>query len=169
MDINVERGIVVDLNMKTSHEDIYACGDVAEVHDFVRGTNRVIPIWPGAHFGGRIAGLNMAGSDTEYTGCTGMNTLSYFGLNIASGGIVNPPDDSYEVLTSNGDVNYQKLVLKDNKVAGMVFIGNIDKGGVLLNMMKDGVDTGDFKGQLIAENASGLTCLRWKLRSWAGR
>ncbi len=165
--INVERGIVVDLNMKTSHQDVYACGDVAEVHDYVRGTNRVIPIWPGAHFGGRIAGLNMAGSETEYPGCTGMNTLGYFGLNIASGGIVNPPDDSYEVLVSKGDVNYQRLVLKDNMVVGMVFIGNIDKGGIILNMMRDGVDVGDFKGQLIGEDACGLTYLLWKLRSWS--
>jgi len=166
-DINVERGIVVDLNMKTSHEDVYACGDVAEVHDFVRGTNRVIPIWPGAHFGGRVAGLNMAGGDTEYTGCTGMNTLGYFGLNIASGGIVNPPDDSYEVLTQNGHDNYQRLVLKNNVVVGMVLIGNIDKGGIILNMMRDGIDVGDIKGKLMAEDACGLTYLLWKLRSWA--
>jgi NAD(P)H-nitrite reductase large subunit len=157
---------MVDLNMKTSHEDVYACGDVAEVHDFVRGTNRVIPIWPGAHFGGRIAGLNMAGNDTEYTGCTGMNTMGYFGLNIASGGIVNPPDDSHEVVTSKDDDSYQKLVLKENVVVGMVFIGNIDKGGIILNMMKDGVDVGDFKNTLLSEDACGLTYLLWKLRSW---
>jgi NAD(P)H-nitrite reductase large subunit len=168
-DIQVERGIVVDLNMKTNHPDVYACGDLAEVHDIVRGISRVIPIWPGAHFGGRIAGLNMAGNECEYVGCTGMNTMGYFGLNIASGGIVNPPDDSYEVLTSKDDVNYQRLVLKDNAVVGMVFIGSIDKGGIVLNIMRDGVDVGDFKNKLIGEDASGLTYLLWKLRSWKSK
>jgi len=71
------------------------------------------------------------------------------------------------VLVSKGDVNYQRLVLKDNMVVGMVFIGNIDKGGIILNMMRDGVDVGDFKGQLIGEDACGLTYLLWKLRSWS--
>ncbi|MFC1951047.1 NAD(P)/FAD-dependent oxidoreductase [Chloroflexota bacterium] len=166
-DIEVERGIVVNLNMKTSHPDVYACGDVAEVHDYVHGENRVIPIWPGAHFGGRIAGLNMAGCDTEYMGCTGMNTMGYFGLNVASGGIVNPPDDSYEVLVSKDYGNYQKLVIKDNVIVGMVFMGNIDKGGIILNMMKDGANICDVKNKLISEDACGLTYMLWKLRSRA--
>ena len=96
--IKINRGIVVNRRMETSHPGVYACGDVAEAHDYVHGQDRVIPIWPGAHIGGRVAGLDMADADTEYSGSTNMNTLSYFGLNIASAGIVNPPDDSYEVL-----------------------------------------------------------------------
>ena len=168
-DIEVERGIVVDLNMKTSHTGVYACGDVAEVHDYVHGKNRVVPIWPGAHFGGRIAGLNMAGSKTEYMGCTGMNTMGYFGLNVASAGITTPPDDSYEVLVSKDYGNYQKLVIKDNIIVGMVLVGSIDKGGIVINMMRDRADICDIKSKLIPEDACGLTYLLWKLRSRACR
>ncbi|MFC2019060.1 NAD(P)/FAD-dependent oxidoreductase [Chloroflexota bacterium] len=54
--IQINRGIVVDRYMATSHPDVYACGDVAEAYDFVYGENRLAPIWPNAYLGGRVAG-----------------------------------------------------------------------------------------------------------------
>ena len=168
-EIQVNRGIVVDLHMRTSHEDIYACGDVVEAHDFVHDQNRVIPVWPGAQFSGRIAGMNMAGGDIEYQGCTSMNTMGYFGLNIASGGIVNPPDNSYELLVNKSNSNYQKLVIKDDALVGMEFIGDINKSGIILNIMRAGVDVGNVKNILISEDACGLTYLLWKLRRSTAR
>jgi NAD(P)H-nitrite reductase large subunit len=43
--IKVNRGIVVDRHMATSHPGVYACGDVAEAYDFVYGEARLTPIW----------------------------------------------------------------------------------------------------------------------------
>jgi len=80
--LELNRGIVVDRYMATSHPNIYACGDVAEAYDFVYGESRLTPIWPNAYIGGRIAGFNMAGGTTEYLGGTAMNSLSYFGFDI---------------------------------------------------------------------------------------
>jgi NAD(P)H-nitrite reductase large subunit len=152
--IKVNRGIVVDRHMATSIPEIFACGDVVEAHDFIYGENRLTPIWPSAYMGGRVAGFNMAGVPTEYSGGTAMNSLKYFGLAVASAGIVNPPDDSYEVISNRYDHMYKKVVLKDGLVVGMVFAGDIEKSGVVFSLMKDRVEVERFKQALVAEDFS---------------
>lgn len=150
--IRINRGIVVDRRMATSSVDVYACGDVAEAYDFIYGENRLTPIWPNAYMGGRIAGFNMAGVPTEYSGGTAMNSLKYFGLAIVSAGRVTPPDNSYEVLTKRCDHTYKKVVLKDGLVVGMVFVDDIEKSGIVFSLMKDGVNVDGFKQALVADD-----------------
>jgi NAD(P)H-nitrite reductase large subunit len=152
--IKVNRGIVVDRRMATSNPEVFACGDVVEAHDFIYGENRLTPIWPNAYMGGRVAGFNMAGVPTEYSGGTAMNSLKYFGLAVASAGMVNPPDDSYEVISNRYDHMYKKVVLKDGLVVGMVFAGDIEKSGVVFSLMKDRVEVERFKQALVAEDFS---------------
>jgi NAD(P)H-nitrite reductase large subunit len=150
--IGTNRGIIVDRHMATSSPDIYACGDAVEAFDFVYGENRPTPIWPNACEGGRVAGLNMAGRATEYEGGTAMNAMKYFGVNIVSAGLVVPPDDSYETLSQKNNGIYRKVVIKDGKLAGLVFAGEIEKSGIVYNLMKDGTDVNDFKEALIADD-----------------
>jgi len=150
--IKIERGIVVDRHMATSSANVYACGDAAEAYDFIYAENRLTPIWPNAYLGGRVAGFNMAGVPTEYAGGTAMNSLKYFGLNAVSAGMVNPPDDSYEVLSKKYDHTYKKVILKDGLVLGMVFAGDIEKSGIVFNLMKDRVNVDGFKQVLVAED-----------------
>jgi NAD(P)H-nitrite reductase large subunit len=150
--IRMNRGIVGDCHMATSCADIYACGDAAEAYDFIYGENRLTPIWPNAYIGGRVAGFNMAGVPTEYPGGTAMNSLNYFGLAIVSAGMMAPPDDSYEVLVNRRDHTYKKVVLKDGLVVGMVFAGDIEKSGIVFNLMKDRVNVDNFKQALAADD-----------------
>lgn len=147
--IKTNRGIIVDRYMATSSPDVYACGDVAEAYDFVYGENRLTPIWPNAYIGGRIAGFNMAGVPTEYSGGTAMNALKYFGLDVVSAGIVTA-GDGYQVLSEKYDNVYHKVVLKDGLVVGMVFAGNIEKSGIVFGLMKDRVNVDGFKQELVA-------------------
>ena len=151
-EIKTNRGIVVDRHMETSMPDVYACGDAAEAYDFVYGENRLTPIWPNAYTGGRVAGLNMAGTPAEYPGGTAMNSMKYFGVNIVSAGIVTPPDDSYETVSErHGDI-YRKVVLKDGMIVGMVFASDIEKSGIIYNLMKDRVNVDSFKEALVADD-----------------
>jgi NAD(P)H-nitrite reductase large subunit len=152
--IEINRGIVVGRTMASSVPGVYACGDVAEAYDFVYGINRLTPIWPNACTGGRIAGLNMAGVSTEYDGGTAMNAMKYFGVNILSAGMVTPPDDSYEVIRErHGDV-YKSVILKDGLIVGLVFAGDIEKAGIVYNLMKDRVNVRRFKEALVADDFS---------------
>jgi len=150
--IKVNRGIVVDRHMATSSADVYACGDVAEAYDFIYGDNRLTPIWPNAYLGGRVAGFNMAGIPTEYQGGTAMNSLKYFGLAIVSAGMVDPPDNSYQVLTKRRNHTYKKVILKDGLVLGLVFAGDIEKSGIIFSLMKDRVNVEGFKQALVADD-----------------
>jgi len=152
-EIEVNRGIVVDRHMATSHPDVYSCGDAAEAYDFVYGTNRLTPIWPNAYIGGRVAGFNMAGVHAEYPGGTAMNSLNYFGLDIASAGITVPPEGSdYECLYKQKDGTYQRLVLKDDVIVGMVFVGDIEKSGIVFSLMRDKVKVSSFKKALLSDS-----------------
>ena len=99
--VAVNRGIIVDRRMQTSVRDVYACGDVAEAFDFVQKADRVIPVWPNAYIGGRVAGQNMADVRAKYPGGTAMNSLNCFGLSVVSAGLVDPGDtEGYEILST---------------------------------------------------------------------
>lgn len=148
--IKINRGIVVDRHMAASVPNVYACGDVAEAYDAVFGQNRVIPIWPNAYIGGRVAGSNMAGAAAEYPGGTVMNSLNYFGIDVASAGMLVPPDDSYEVLTANNKGGSRRIVLKNGRIVGLAFTGHIEKSGIVHSLMKQQMDVSGFKNELLA-------------------
>jgi NAD(P)H-nitrite reductase large subunit len=151
--LKVNRGVVVDRHMATNHPAVYSCGDVAEAYDFVYGENRLTPIWPNAYIGGRIAGYNMAGIPTKYPGGTAMNSLNYFGIDITSAGMPTAPnDDGYEVISRQENSTYQKVILKDNLVMGMISVGNIEKSGIIFGLMRDRVNVESFKQSLLADN-----------------
>jgi NAD(P)H-nitrite reductase large subunit len=151
--LKVNRGIVVDRHMATNHPSVYACGDIAEAYDFVYGENRLTPIWPNAYIGGRIAGFNMAGIPTKYPGGTAMNSLNYFGIDITSAGMPTAPNnDSYEVISRQESNTYQKVILKDNLIVGMISVGNIEKSGIIFGLMRDRVNVESFKQSLLADN-----------------
>ena len=151
--LEINRGIVVDHHMATNHPDVYACGDVAEAYDFVYGENRLIPIWPNAYVGGRIAGFNMAGIPTKYSGGMAMNSLNYFGIDIASAGMPTAPnDDGYETISKQEGNIYKKVILKDGLVMGMIVVGNIEKSGIIFGLMRDRVNVESFKQSLLADD-----------------
>lgn len=155
--IAVNRGILVDRQMRTSHPDVFACGDCAEGYDFVAGIERVVPVWPNASMGGRVAGLNMAGRSASYAGATGMNALSYFGLSVVAAGVQEAgPEPGYEVLThlSEDRTRYRKVVLRDGVVVGLTFVGEIEPAGIVFGLMRDRVDVSAFKDELVAPGLS---------------
>jgi len=150
--INVGRGILVNARMETNVPGVYACGDVAEAYDIIAGTTRVVPIWPAAYLGGRVAGLNMAGWPAEYPGHFPMNSLKYFGLKIISGGIQVADGDGYEELRHGDDQSYRKVILKDGRIVGATFVGNIDRAGIILGLMREQLDVSSLKEKLVRED-----------------
>ncbi len=158
--ITVNRGVVVDRRMETSAPGIYACGDAAEAFDFVHGENRLTPVWPNAYLGGRIAGLNMAGVASEYPGGTALNSMKYFGVAITSAGLAVPPQkcgedggrESYRVVSEAKNGCLRKVILRNGRIVGMVFAGDIDRSGIVYHLMKDGIDVSDFAESLVADD-----------------
>jgi len=154
-EIKMNRGILVDRFMRTSVADVYACGDVAEAYDFISERNSLLPLWPVAQLGGRVAGYNMAGKKTEYPGGTVMSALKYFDIPIISAGIaVSEESNGYDVLVDHHPARnlYKKIALKDDVIVGMTFVGDIEKAGIIFHLMKKHVHVRDFKEGLISEN-----------------
>jgi NAD(P)H-nitrite reductase large subunit len=154
-DVKINRGILVDRFMRTNIPDVYACGDVAEAHDFLLNGNRLLPLWPLAHLGGRVAGYNMAGKKAEYFGGTVMSALKYFDLPIISVGITNPKDTGdYELLVEYSPQKkvYKKILLKNGVIVGFIFLGDIEKSGIFYHLLMNRVNVGGIKDQLLSED-----------------
>jgi NAD(P)H-nitrite reductase large subunit len=161
------RGIVVDNFMQTNVPNVYASGDVAEAYDFIAEQNRPLPLWPLAVLEGRVAGYNMTGKKTDYTGGTNMSAMKYFSLPIISVGITNPNENnSYQVLVKYDSSKnlYKKIVLKENVIVGITMVNDIEKAGVLYNLMKNFVNVKKFRDELISEDF-GLAKLPESLRN----
>jgi len=164
--LKVNLGIVVDRLMLTNLPDVFACGDVAEAHDFLLNKNRLLPLWPLAHLGGRVAGYNMAGKKAEYEGGTVMSSLNYFDLPIIAVGDVNPEDSSdYEILLELNPEKtvYTKILLKDSMIMGFIFLGAIEKAGILFTLLKNRVDVEEIKDRLLSDDF-GIVTLPEQLR-----
>jgi NAD(P)H-nitrite reductase large subunit len=153
--INYNRGIVVNEHMETNIKDIYAAGDVAEAKELLTGKNSVIAIWPIAARCGKIAGLNMAGKPTKYEGLFIMNSVELVGIPTISFGITNPPQqEEYEILYKKDKKNksYRKIIIKDNKIVGAIFLGKIERAGIFAGLIKNKVDISSFKDELLSDN-----------------
>ncbi|AFK86494.1 FAD-dependent pyridine nucleotide-disulfide oxidoreductase [Thermoanaerobacterium aotearoense SCUT27] len=115
--IKINKGILVDDFMKTSIDDVYAAGDVAEHNGKIYG------LWTVALAQGRTAGLNAVGVKTAYKEVLPSSTLKITGVDVfSSGDIFDEAAATYRY--KNGNV-YYKLFVKENKLIGAILIGDI--------------------------------------------
>ncbi|MDD5111918.1 MAG: FAD-dependent oxidoreductase [Candidatus Altiarchaeota archaeon] len=158
--IKTGRGILVDSRMRTSVEDVYAAGDVAEAHDTIINAPRTIAIWPLAVRQGRVAGLNMAGKSAEYPGGFPMNSVEIHGLPTISLGLTDPKNDGYTILSEYKpkEFLYRKVVLEGGKLKGIIFVGKIDRAGLFTSIIDTGIDINKIKDRLL-DDSFGLIAL----------
>ncbi|MDF2503737.1 MAG: NAD(FAD)-dependent dehydrogenase [Clostridium sp.] len=78
--------ILVDDNMKTNIDNIYAVGDAVEIKDFVNKQNTAIPLAGPANKQGRIAADNISGLNKSFNGTQGTAIIKIFNLTAASTG-----------------------------------------------------------------------------------
>ncbi len=83
-DLALDRGILVDDRMRTSAEQVYAAGDVAQGLNLVNRKQDVISLWANACQQGQIAGTNMAGGDAVYSGSLPQNITHFFDIYFVS-------------------------------------------------------------------------------------
>jgi NAD(P)H-nitrite reductase large subunit len=152
--VEINRGILVNKKMETSVKDVYACGDCAEVYDFVVEDRRVLPLWPNAYNGGRVAGINMLGEEAEFEG-SAMNAMHFFDIYIINAGL-NITDEiaekeGYEVLLRFEPERkiYRRIALKDNVIKGLIFVGRVERAGIYLNLMRRKIDVSEFREKLL--------------------
>jgi NAD(P)H-nitrite reductase large subunit len=163
--IQTEKGIIVDKYMKTSAKNIYSAGDVVITEDILAGTQRNLAIWPLAVRQGRIAGTNMAQAATlnaskqkaSYDGGFLMNSFEILGIPVISIGasrIEESEDENIKVYKHYKPENniYRKIITRDEKVIGALFIGSIDRAGIYTGLISNSVDISDIRKNIAAED-----------------
>ncbi|MDV4150211.1 FAD-dependent oxidoreductase [Clostridium sp. AL.422] len=118
--IKTNRGIIVDEEMRTNVEDIYAAGDAAELNCEVEG------LWGAAMEQGKVAGLNMASSRTSYKKALPVTIFNAFNLELFSAGLVDENKCDESVIEDDGNERYTRVFIKDKKIVGVISLGGID-------------------------------------------
>ena len=133
LNLNTDKGVIVDKHMQTSNPDIYAAGDVIEFDGGTYG------IWPAAMEQGKIAGTNISGGNATYGGTTLSNILKVAGIDLASAGEIDV-ENRYKAKTVTTDDIYKKVVIDGNRVIGCIMLGDMKN----FNRVNKAIDTGEY-------------------------
>ncbi len=152
----VERGVVVDDQMRTSDPHIFAVGECVEHRGQCYGL--VAPIWDMC----RTLGETLTAGSGTYQGSVLSTRLKVSGVDVFSAGKFGGGEGCEDIVFRDaGRGVYKRIVLEGGKVAGAVLFGDASDGGWYFDLMKSGEDVGAFRetlvfGQAATEGLRGL-------------
>lgn len=150
--LEIERGVVVDRQMRTSVPDIYAAGDLIQFVDQADGSKTVSGLWSNAVHSGRVAGCCMSGGKAELPPLLSvMNSTEIAGLPLLSAGLMNDPTGRCAVFAEACGDNYRKLIFDQDRLVGMIFLGKAERAGVYANLIRNRVPLGRERDALVRE------------------
>lgn len=144
--LKVDRSIIVDQYMTTSHPDIYAAGDCASYNGLSFG------IWEAAGKQGDVAGANMAGEKKAYLPRIHGATLNALKRNLfAIGDLGKDHDQEYQKIIKNNDFDYsyKALYFKNDTLCGGLLIGNLDATNLLIRGINSGFTFEEARDKLL--------------------
>jgi phenylglyoxylate dehydrogenase epsilon subunit len=148
--IKINGGVLVDSEMRTSLQHVFAAGDVASAKSFLTGEHGLNPILPNAAEQGKIAGSNMAGEKKEYEGWLPMNTFNFFGHRAVSVGKAAPAEGDEAVVEEDDSTQtYKKIIYRDGRLQGATFLDTDVDAGVFQYLIRRRVEIGPHKERLI--------------------
>lgn len=142
--IDCGRAVEVDSRMRTSAEDVYACGDCAQLN----GVN--LQLWQEASEQGKIAGANAAGDSLRYVptpmgvSFEGMNTSLYAVGDIGNGG------REYKTVEHTDELSgsWRKYWFTDGKLCGAELFGDTEKMAQVIEWIDKGTKYSQIKDML---------------------
>ena len=139
--LTVNRGIVVGPDMRTSDPDIFALGECAEAHGQCFGL--VAPLYDMAN----IVAAQLAGdADAAFNPSATATKLKVTGINLFSAGDFADGEDREEIVLRDAARGvYRRLVLKNDRLIGVVLYGEVSHGAWLFDLLKRGVDIADIR------------------------
>ncbi|MCP8968541.1 nitrite reductase large subunit NirB [Ectobacillus ponti] len=136
----VNRGIVVNDYMETSDPSIFAVGECNEHNGLTYGL--VAPLYEQAVvLADHICDKGTAG----YHGSVLSTQLKVSGCDLFSAGQIYEDDDT-KAIAAKDDVagTYKKVLVRDNKIAGIVLYGDVSDSNRLFRIMKQGADISEY-------------------------
>jgi nitrite reductase (NADH) large subunit len=134
--LQVERGVVVDDRMVTSHPHVLAVGECAQHRGVVHGI--VAPI----HDQAAVAADTLTGRDNVYAGSIPTAKLKVMGIDLVTAGVT---EGAHEVVVSDGAAGtYRKLVTDgDGTVRGAILLGDARGAELLTDAVRTARATDD--------------------------
>jgi NAD(P)H-nitrite reductase large subunit len=169
--LDVERGILVNETMQTSHSDVFAAGDVGQVYDPLTGKKSLDMLWNPALEQGTAAGLNMAGRTTVYHRSVAVNVLRLGGVMTTIIGAIGSGKDDYLqdmmrgssetwqqlpntiAVTKGGGVNQLRLALGERTLVGALLMGEQTLSLPLQELISTQLDISPIRAQLLQPDA----------------
>jgi len=174
--LSVGRGVLVNERLQTSHPDIFAAGDVAQVIDSEHPDGLLESLWSPAILHGQVAGQNMVGRTTPLCRPMAVNVTRLAGLITTIIGQVGENEekvksdrdlnsimrgDSEEwrevpnavVAETQGGINRLRLYIGERSIAGALIMGDQSLSRPLQNLIERGIDIRRYRPQLIQQNA----------------
>lgn len=182
-DVKMDQGILVDDMMRTSVENVWAAGDVAQATDFFSQKKELNAILPNAYEEGKIAGVSMAADPhmvaqfeeigrhaaLSYLGGVSMNTFNFYGnRSFALGLSLSEEKDGYEVIKkmNAAECSYLKLVFQDDVLVGIIGLNQTLDPGVFMNLIRRQVHLGNAKAEFVEKPLDMSRRLMWD--NWRG-
>ncbi|HET8760327.1 MAG TPA: FAD-dependent oxidoreductase [Nitrospiria bacterium] len=143
----VNRGVLVNDAMATSVDGVYAVGECVEHRGQTYGL--VAPLIEQA----KVAADAIVGEGRlRYEGSLTHATLKVAGIELTSMGQVTERSDADEVLLAcdTGLETYKKLVIRDQRIVGAIFLGDSSGSHVIREKMTAGTDVSAERATLLA-------------------
>lgn len=123
--IEVNRGVVCDEYLQTKTPEVFAAGDIAEFYEPPLRRHTTVGTWHNAGAHGKVAGANMVGERVAFEDVQ-WYASTLFDSRIESVGN-NPEIDKNctGITIYDGGENYRRAFFLDNRMVGMVSIGEL--------------------------------------------
>jgi nitrite reductase (NADH) large subunit len=143
--LEVNRGIVVNDYMETSDPSIFAVGECVEHNSVVYGL--VAPLYEQ----GKVLAATITGNrGSRYIGSIPEARLKIMGVDVFSAGFIHDGGPSVHAVRYDDPSLgiYRKLVLKDNRLAGVILIGDVSDSRRYMEWLRTGTDLSDRRRSL---------------------
>ncbi|MGY1807862.1 nitrite reductase large subunit NirB [Blastococcus sp. SYSU D00669] len=151
--LEVERGIVVDDQLRTDDPDVYAIGECAQHRGTVYGL--VAPAWEHA----KVLADVLTGTDptAEYHGSRLATKLKVAGVDVATMGVKAPelPDDETLVISEPKRGVHCSVVIRDDRLVGATLIGDTRKVAYLTQAFDRGSPLPEERIRLLVDLSDG--------------
>ncbi|MCB0126068.1 MAG: FAD-dependent oxidoreductase, partial [Caldilineaceae bacterium] len=159
MNLTVDRGVVVDAQMRTSDPAIFAAGDVAEYNGNLLG------LWPIAVSQAEVAAANAVAEGgvvaASYTEIAPVTMLKVVGIDLTSIGRIYAQSPTEQEIRHEepAEQRYRKLVIADNVIVGAILLGYPELAPGVAAAVKEATDMTPHLAALQAGDWSALQLL----------
>jgi nitrite reductase (NADH) large subunit len=144
--LEVNRGIVVNDFMETSDPQIYAVGECTEHRGQTFGL--VAPLFDQARV---LAATITENKGPAFAAPAPAAKLKIMGVDIYSAGSIDESEPGVEVVRYEDPAlgAYKKLLIKDNRLHGMILVGDVEDEHIYMDWIRNGTDLAPLRRQLL--------------------